>query len=317
MTQSLPYSRLPNEMLGYPPIAASSAFMQAMFIDGDQAAQQRFCDASLNNFPNPNCTFQVMSPLVLVTVISVQNMHSLDVIDINRGVVGEIDVAFWSLVRCSFLDGSPSELMWHPSFMFVDSGPAMASGREIYGYPKAVSTVTRAHSHPSRPELVVNCLHFPKFAADQRAETADLVRITGPDIVSADIEGTSNFTKPNFTKDEFLIGLQSAIGLETQPFGNDIPLPNAGMPQVMLRQIRDATRAGMAALKEVLLVTPLPSNFGQFGPIAREVAVQILPSASHNLQETLGIRTSNTIRYGGWLTFDFKVGWARRLVPTG
>jgi hypothetical protein len=83
----------------------------------------------------------------------------------------------------------------------------------------------------------------------------------------------------------------------------------------MLRQFRDATRAGRASLKEILVVKPEASNLGQGGLLSGDLSVNVLSSTSHDIMKTLGIAQTNPVSQGVWLTFDFTVGWARRLVP--
>lgn len=309
MTLSSTYVRLPNDLLGTPPMEAGKAIMHAFLVKGDRASQQRYCDAALNGFPDARYSFSVLGDNVLVTAIYASEMRSLDPLERHNGSVGEIDIAFWSIVRCTDARGeAPDRYMWLPSFMFVDSGPAMASGREIYGYPKCVSEIVRAADDPRRADVSVATLHFERFGPDERASVRPICAIRAAD---GSQMGGAAFAEP--LSAESFSGFGTLLGLEDQ--GGTLPFPQLGLPQVMLRQYRDATRAGMARLKEVILVTPTAGTIDGGGalPAGLEICVQM--SASHNIRDTLGLSAVNPVTLGAWLEFDFKVGWATRLLP--
>jgi hypothetical protein len=184
----------------------------------------------------------------------------------------------------------------------------MASSREIYGYPKSVSTILRQFAEPSRPDLSIDTLHFPIFGSDQQAQTERIVEILRTN------EPAIESTADDLSFETLISGIRKTTGVSSSSDAANIPLPSAGMPQVMLRQFRDVTRAGVASMKEILLVKPKPANFGPFGLIASDVNITVLPSASHNLHDTMGVHCINPVKYGVWLTFDFTVGWARKLM---
>ncbi|MBJ7437879.1 MAG: hypothetical protein JHD35_02480 [Sphingopyxis sp.] len=275
--------------------------MHAMLIDGSRRAQQRYCDAALNGFPNARYNFRAVGDKVLVTAIYASEMRSLDPLERQNGFVGETDIAFWSIILCSDAQQKePDRYMWLPSFMFVDSGPAMASGREIYGYPKCASGIVRAASGPEQAEVSVATLHFERFGPNERAAVRPICSVRATSSAIAD----NNKSVASFGE-----------ALNIEPVDNVPPFPQLGMPQVMLRQYRDATRAGMAALKEILVVTPSAGPITDSGMLPSGLEICINPSASHDIRSTLGLMDVNPVSLGAWLSFDFKVGWARRLLP--
>ncbi|MBO9697124.1 MAG: hypothetical protein J7499_13080 [Sphingopyxis sp.] len=306
MTSSSTYVRLPNDLLGTPPMEAGKAVMHAFLVKGDRASQQRYCDAALNGFRDARYSFSVLGDNVLVTSIYASEMRSLDPLERRNGSVGEIDIAFWSIVRCTdALKEQQDRYMWLPSFMFVDSGPAMASGREIYGYPKCVSDIVRPADDPRRAEVSVATLHFERFGPDQRASVQPICAIR--EASGAKAPGTSSGDEQVIAGFGTLLGLEGADGA--------LPFPQLGIPQVMLRQYRDATRAGMAQLKEVILVTPSAGTIGDGGALPAGLEICVHRSASHNIRDTLGLSEVNAVTLGAWLEFDFRVGWATRLLP--
>ena len=131
------FTELPGDIVGAPPYSARGCLMQGMFLPGDLAAQQRFCDLALNGPAAGALVFRAVTPLVLMTALYAQTMTSTNPGDAPKGVMQEWDVGFWTAVRGG-VPGKENDWKsyWLPSFLFVDSSPAMASGREIFGYPK-------------------------------------------------------------------------------------------------------------------------------------------------------------------------------------
>lgn len=311
MTGSIPFSRVPNDTLGAPPFDARQAIMHAMLIAGDQAVQQRFCDATLNVFPAARYVFKVASANVLVTSIYVARMGSLDPLAAAKGTVFEADIGFWTLVRCIPASAGANErLAWLPSLMFVDSGSAASAGREIYGYPKCASLIRRSESADrADPTVAIETLSFATSGQDSQAGIWPVVEIAAPPAVLDSAGALSEAATLSALFNEAL-----GIGSALMP-SSLAPLPGAGVPQVSLRQFRDATRAGSASLKEVLLTTPSPGAVRAGGTLDAGTIVTVHPSASHDLAALTGIGQRNPILAGGWLDFDFSVGWAERLVP--
>ena len=308
MPSGTTFVRLPNELTGAPPADALRATLQIMLLKGKKSAQQRYCDAALNSFADSAYRFSVVSDRVLITSIFVQEMRSLDPIEAGHGSVVESDIALWSLVKCMRIDGTiPDKLMWLPSFMFVDSGPAMATGREIFGYPKCVSEIKRAEPSPGKAGVEIKTVHFDEFAPTATAQNRPIMAvIKGPGLLSDPTDSTMAKVSKDFVK-EYEPELKQ--GFTATPF------PQIGMPQVTLRQFRDPTRAGAASLSEILVVTPQATKLRGVGFLEANLEVTLQKSASHDVMGLMGLGPVNKVDFGGWVTFDFRTSWAKRLYP--
>jgi hypothetical protein len=73
---------------------------------------------------------------VVVLFAKIDRLASADQRDAQRGYVSEREVSVWCLAA-DVLAGR--QLVWHLPYVFVDSGQAAASGREVYGYPKQMA----------------------------------------------------------------------------------------------------------------------------------------------------------------------------------
>jgi hypothetical protein len=172
------FVELPGDVVGAPPYLARDCLLQSLFLEGDLAAQQAFCDLALNRPSGGALQFRALTNRVLVTAIYCASLGSTDPVDASKGVVQEWDVGFWTLVhggRAGDEDNWAS--YWLPSFLFVDTPAAMASGREIYGYPKTTAAFSGRSAEPHDPSVVLTVMHFPVFGPDKRPVTEPLVRV--------------------------------------------------------------------------------------------------------------------------------------------
>lgn len=70
---------------------------------------------------------------MVVLFAGIEHLSSAEDPDRLRGYASELEVSVWCLAA-DVLAGR--RLVWYLPYVFVDSGQAMASGREVYGYPK-------------------------------------------------------------------------------------------------------------------------------------------------------------------------------------
>lgn len=72
---------------------------------------------------------------VLVSFAAIEELGSGDPTDSQRGYLPEFEVSIWCLVADA-IDGG--RLLWYLPYVFTDSGQTVATGREVYGYPKQI-----------------------------------------------------------------------------------------------------------------------------------------------------------------------------------
>ncbi|MDB5482564.1 MAG: hypothetical protein JWO83_3617 [Caulobacteraceae bacterium] len=299
------FTTLPGDIVGAPPYRAAGCLTQGLFLKGDLAAQQRFCDLALNGPAGGALVFRAVTELVLVTAIYAGAMGSLNPPDSDKGVMQEWDVGFWTAVR----GGRPGDddnwaTYWLPSFLFVDSSAAMAAGREIFGYPKTTAAFEDRRADRGDPTATLIVQHFPVFGPDKRPVTEPLIRLTTDD--------------PTAQAPGFLETIEAAwdVFKGMAPMHSGFPLPpwpGLGMPQILLRQARDPVSFGQAAIQEILVVTPRTVRVAGIGLLHAPTVVEITRSASHPIMETLGLAPSQVGELGFWIEQDFEVGPAIRL----
>lgn len=89
------------------------------------------------------------------------------------GWIPEVDVAFWIPVLVLAKVGPiriPVEVAFYQPYLFVDSGQAMATGRETYGYHKMIGDfdLPTDPAHPT--ELEVRAIAWKTYGPNEKAE---------------------------------------------------------------------------------------------------------------------------------------------------
>jgi hypothetical protein len=74
---------------------------------------------------------------MLVLFAAIERLTSAKDPDRLRGYVAELEASVWCLAADAL---AGNRLVWYLPYVFVDSGQAVASGREVYGYPKQMGT---------------------------------------------------------------------------------------------------------------------------------------------------------------------------------
>lgn len=300
---------VPGDIVGIPPYRAEGGHMHVLLLEGDRATQQReVCDLLLNHPSGGALTYRAISDKVMLAALYVDTMRSLDPVDGRKGVIREWDLGFWTAVH-----GGPThdkrqwKFGWVPSFLFVDTASAMASGREVYGYPKTLAAWRRRQLVPQDASVELCVLHYAQHAPTARPQEQVLVQISPQKPDAADGPDTRQLDAA-FWSDA---GLPAELVRDALPIPSDI----LSMHQVMLRQVRDPLKPGLAQHQAVIEVDVKSDPPRGAGVLPGKWHVDLLPSASHPIARTLGLQARSTTGLAFWVEQDFTVDAARQLWP--
>lgn len=116
-----------------PPYLAHRADVFGFVLECDRAAIDSLLQRDLVEPAGDAVDYRCAQGRIVVMFASIERLCSEDKRDRQRGYVSELEVSVW----CLAADVSAgSRLVWYLPYVFVDSGQAAASGREVYGYPK-------------------------------------------------------------------------------------------------------------------------------------------------------------------------------------
>lgn len=120
-----------------PPYTADGAELYGFVFQANPASIDRLLDRDLVEPARGAVDYRCAQPRIVVVFASIAALASGDSRDSQRGYLSELEVSVWCLAAEV---SSEERLVWYLPYVFVDSGQASASGREVYGYPKQVGT---------------------------------------------------------------------------------------------------------------------------------------------------------------------------------
>ena len=104
-------------------------------LDAEAAAIDELLDRDFNEPASGAVDYRCAHASVIVIFAAIERLASDDRRDEQRGYLSEREVSVWCLAADV---AAGSRLVWYLPYVFVDAGQAVASGREVYGYPKQI-----------------------------------------------------------------------------------------------------------------------------------------------------------------------------------
>lgn len=279
-----------------PPYRQDGCALYAFALPAERARLQRIVDRFLVEPTGGRLRPRVDARHVLLYFCDFAQSQSHDPADARRGWLGERECGLWIPLR---VPGSVN-LTFFTHAMFVDSGPAMCSGREVLGFPKEIGLV-HAPRDPGRASiLAVDALvmgdertragSWRPLIELERVEPSPAARLRDTVARWADVLGVD--TGEHAT-------LQRAVGALRA-------VARAGLGHVdflNLKQFRDCADPTRACYQAVVRASATLRGGRRLAP-AGEYAYRVRAHASHPFATELGLPAEGRAR-GLYCEFDF------------
>lgn len=118
-----------------PPYSARRAQIFGFVLDAEGAAVDALLHRDLIEPAGGAVDYRCAQERVVVTFSAIERLASAEPPDSLRGHLPELEVAVWCLAGDAIEGG---RLVWYLPYIFTDSGQTVATGREVYGYPKQI-----------------------------------------------------------------------------------------------------------------------------------------------------------------------------------
>ena len=312
--------------LGAPQTFAAPYEMQqcrcyGFMLKADIDALHRFCDGYLNAIAPPDAGEQYRAAMDRV-------MFAYS--DMGRAVIGgasgyrqfsvpEIDVAFWIpvvAIHRNRRSETISRFLWLMTYVNVDNLWAVASGREIYGFPKGLANVRSVAGPGTLESLTVDTLAVERFGPEAHAGIRRFVEVrkmgAGPGPVSRVWNSASEALAELFS---LVSNARPGSGLAAQ-LGELVR--DRRYPLVFLKQFRDVADPAKACYQGVVEAPVTVGAFRGAGLLAGEYRLEIQKLESHPVVEELGLENHEPRVLAAFHSnFDFQMGcgkviWQRR-----
>ncbi|WP_324409213.1 hypothetical protein [Bradyrhizobium sp.] len=303
-----------------PPFNANGADFYGFGFSADLAALQDYLDKTYNVIAGRQ-RFRVLLDMVFLAYVKNAAIVATTPPFSDQGGMPEIDIGFWLLVG-SF-DGDailPTEVAWVPAYLFVDSGLAVAVGREIMGYPKYFSNIVAPATSPSTGPFIASAMLIRTFAPDAIAHQHEFLSLTGSNLVATRLQNTSAST--NFPAEVF-----ARVGAAASPellkpivegrYGSKFLFsPGIPVPVWYLKQFRSADGSD-AAVYQTLLEGPLTlTTLREMRFLEGDWTLELGVFDSLPVVRELGLgppkagKVTLTTQYGFWASCDYVSGTA-------
>ena len=274
-----------------PPFMQQDTRLKAFLLEADPEALQATCDRLLNEPAGGAVSYRALGGHVLLAYAPIGSTQATKPPDHDRGYTPETDIAFWMLVGAGQERHGRWELerlAWLLPYVWVDVPTTMATGREVYGYPKELGWLTLSNSPRSDLVFALDTLVLPEFTPN-----TELVRRPMMEVICADGEEPrepKRWEHPKEALDALHDLLPAHTGLRFYEHLLE-QLLKREVPMVFLKQFRDVvdpTRACYQAIVESpARVVGLPLAW----PFLAEYQVTLYDYASHPVAKDLGLGT--------------------------
>ncbi len=279
-----------NELQLTPPYEFKHLTIRSFPLRADPARLQQVVDR-LNIAPPEVCEVRAISNLVFMQLAQYPYLESRPDPEgwFTENELGfAIPVAVGKRVAGVFV---PSHVAYHFAMFFVDNDFAIATGREVFGYPKVASELQ--FGAPGDPTLLsVETLALPQFGKDEAARRVKLIEVletrhrSGWRALLAEIKGLASELGDLAFGPAGLLD-QASPGLLTElirSFGRS----EIGI--VSLKQFRDAAEPDRACYQAVVLSAFKVSAWHRRGLLGGDYGARIAHEASMPIVDAFGLQ---------------------------
>jgi hypothetical protein len=199
-----------------PPYTARDAVIFGFVLAADRDAIDGLLQEALVEPAMGAVDYRCAHENIVVTFADIARLASGEPPDSQRGFLREREVSVWCLAA-DVMEGG--RLVWYLPYVFTDSGQTVATGREVYGYPKQIGRFP-----PNYPDKLaqgglttVQALVIPEFRPDAEATRRPVVSVRRSDVQAGARETVSVGAS---STGEVMLGFPGEVAVNLDlPFG--------------------------------------------------------------------------------------------------
>ncbi len=305
MTDLPPYVILGNLYDALSAAQLSDVVMHSFCVQADRTKLQAWLDRAFATPSGGAVRYEAVGDKVFLSFAEIGQARGAGKQGGRDGYVGEIDTTIWLMARR--LDDGLFALRWIPVYLFVDSGTAQATGREVWGFPKQLGEFDFTPQKPDRAAprtFDVKALVVETFAPGSKASWHPIFEARPLDVRGGGHGGGVLATLEAFAEKAVsrLTDGFASIALKLQE-----TLGGGGMVMAMLKQFPDAADPTRACYQGIIEAHAVINGFRGSGLTDNHYEVRVTSYASHPFLDELGISADwQDVGQGVWMDFDFE-----------
>ncbi|MFI4966596.1 MAG: hypothetical protein ACHP9T_14655 [Caulobacterales bacterium] len=289
--------------------------MHNFCVQADQAKLQAWLDKTFAGPSGGAVRYRALGDKVFLGIAEIGKLYTLDGSNASKGYTSEIDITLWILAQRE--DDGLFALRWIPAYLFVDSGPALVSGREVWGFPKQLGRFDFSPQAPRGGAQTFSADGWvvSPYGPDSKARWATMfearpvaAKAAAPATgMFANLEALAARTVERLTGELTAIAgrLQAAVG-------------GGGMTMAFLKQFPDAADPQRACYQAVVEADAQVTAHRGSGLTDQAYEVRITTFATHPYLSELGISPDwQEVGQGIWMDFDFQQALGREVWRAG
>ena len=287
------------------PYLQREAHIAAFLLPARIEALRTLCNTYFDTPSGGAVKVSPLGPYVLLLYAEMQ-IQSLDERDEAIGWMHETEVSFWVPVTSRV-----GHAAWFLPYLFVDNPYAIASGREVYGFPKTWGQFEKP-ANIQNPEFAVDVWGFTAFDAQAEGTVQPLLEVRKSDA------GTEAAPPDTWTSwDAARSALIRLLFKDWEPQAGEDDGTQwfemaENMPLLFLKQFRDAADSRKACYQAIVEAPVQLTTFQGGGFIDGTYTITYQSLASHPLPEILGLDVDSSGAMQAlatfWLHVDFTLG---------
>jgi uncharacterized protein with NAD-binding domain and iron-sulfur cluster len=294
------------------PFLCANTRMYGFFVRGDASSLQRnVVDPILKGPTRGAMDYRVLSDLVMVTFAYTAEGHSLRTPDRQMGWIPERSCTVWVLTAAVRREGGvdvAERVVFFAPYIVVDNPWSMASGREIYGFPKTIGAILMPVDSAAPDAFSASTIILPVFQYAQQGSDEIIIRVdrtaaepAPPAVWSSGTEAARAVLSQWSSGGRRL--MVPGLGLAIDLF--DL-LRHEVVPTVYLKQFRDAAD-GMRACYQAIVEAPMTMRkLHGGGPLSGSYTLTACDFASHPIVHDLGLPQKTVpAEFPFFVDFDF------------
>jgi Acetoacetate decarboxylase (ADC) len=288
------------------PVQLLGVIMRSFCVAADRTKVQALLDKTFATPSGGAVAYEAIGDKVFVSFAEISKLYAVDAVEKDHGVSSEIDVTIWVMVRR--LHRGLIALRWFPAYLFVDNGPAMASGREVWGFPKQLGRFDFSPATSKR--ATARSFQVDGFVLSPFAATSETRWV--PMIEARPLRGSKDSSEGGAleTLEAFA---EKALARLTDGFASiagklQTALGSGAMTMAFLKQFPDAANPMTACYQGIIEAEARITTLRGAGLTDDSYQLRITSFDSQPFFAELGIAPDwQEVGQGVWIDFDFEL----------
>ncbi len=292
----------PGFYYGLGAVQLDNVLLRAFPLQADKTKLQAWLDAMFAEPSGGQIRYEAIGSRVFLSIAEIGKQYELDPTDRAKGWTSEIDAFLWVAARREHAGLFAYRSI--PAYLFVDTGIALAAGREIWGFPKQLGKFTQTPQRPApgaSREFSAEAFVVSPFSPDTQARWAPIIELRP----SQPATGGGALHSIEALVEKVLMALGDEFALLAMELAS--ALGASGVTMSFLKQLPDAARPTLASYQAIIEAKASITKLRAMGLTDDAYQLRVTSYDSHPLLTELGVTPGwQDVGQGIWVDYDFE-----------